>query len=372
MRLSIRYNSCVNRHAILTSVFATTTLVVAGLVASQIGLAEPQTAPNSPGFIQGGVAQSTNGASFAQGSRAALPAANTPIRLGANASLGGQRVLAPDAAWNLPIDHLPVDPLSDKIIGAMGADVSLHPDFGSTYNGVPWGIPYVVVPGDTKRYPVVFQYADESDDVMYPIPPSPPIEGVAPGAMPSGDGDHHLLIIDRDNFRLYELFAVRREAGKWHAGSGAVWDLFGDTKRPRGWTSADAAGLAVFPGLVRYDEVVERGQIDHALRFTASKTRRAFTWPASHAASNDTNPSLPPMGLRVRLKASVDVDSFPAHVRPILVAMKRYGMILADNGGPFYFSGAPDPRWHDAEINELKRIKGRDFEVVQLGTVFEP
>lgn len=357
--------------ALVTSAFVTTSLVIAGLVGSQIGLAEPQDAPGAT-VGRGSVVAPTASAARVQAGTQGASTSTAPMALGVNASLGGRRALAPDAAWNIPIDHLSVDPQSDKLIASMGADAALHPDFGTVYRGLPAGIPYVVVSGDEKRYPVVFDYEAESDHVLYPIPPNPPIEGVAPGKLPSGDGDHHLLVIDRDNSRLYELYNVRFTDGKWHAGSGAVFDLFGDTKRPRGWTSADAAGLPVFPGLVRYDEAVERGLIDHALRFTVAKTRSAFTAPATHAASKDDNPALPPMGLRVRLKASVDVNAYPVQVRPILVAMKRYGMILADNGSPFYFSGAPDPRWHDTDLDQLKKLKGRDFEVVQIGTISPP
>lgn len=358
-----------DRRTLATAAFSTTTLVIVGLVWSQTGLAERQFAPGE--VLGRRPALAVPSALYAEAGTQNASAA-PPLALGVNASLGGRRAFAPDSAWNIPIDHLPPDPQSDKMIGLMGGDMPLHPDFGTVYRGVPAGIPYVVVTGDEKRFPVEFDYEAESDHVLYPIPPNPPIEGVVPGKMPSGDGDHHLLVIDRDNLKLYELYNVRFTSGKWHAGSGAVWELFGDTKRPRGWTSADAAGLAIFPGLVRYDETVEQGQINHALRFTVPKTRNAFTAPASHAAGNDSNQSQPPMGLRIRLKASVDENAFPAQVRPILVAMKRYGMILADNGGPFYFSGAPDPRWSDDDLNQLKKLKGRDFEVVQIGTISAP
>ncbi len=311
------------------------------------------------------------GAVSAQDSRPSTNPAGQ-LALGPNASLGGRRALAPDSVWNTPIDHLPVDPQSDRLIRSMGANASLHPDFGTVWAGAPWGIPYVIVDGNTRRYPVRFEYADESDDVLYPIPPNVPIEGTPAGQAPSGDGDHHIIVIDRDNAKLYELFSVRMVNGGWAAGSGAVWDLFGDTKRPRGWTSADAAGLPIFPGLVRHEEVVELKRIEHALRFTVPRTRQAYVAPAAHWASRDASESLPPMGLRVRLKASVDVNALPEYVRPILVALKRYGMILADNGGAFFVSGAPDPRWRDAEIDLLKRIKGSDFEVVQMGAVITP
>jgi hypothetical protein len=295
------------------------------------------------------------------------------IALGDNASLGGTRVLAQDSAWNTPIDHLPVDPTSAQLIASIGADAPLHPDFGTKYNGAPLGIPYVVVAGDTRRHPVRFEFAGESDHVLYPIPDRPPIEGMPTGKLPTkDDADHHLLILDRDNGKLYELYQLRFTDGGWRAGSGAVFDLFGDTRRPAGWTSADAAGLPIFPGLVRYDEVVELGKIEHALRFTARKTRRAYVAPASHWASAQTDASLPPMGIRVRLKATIDPNTFSARVRPIIVALKRYGMILSDNGGPFFVSGAPDPRWDDAELASLKKLRGRDFEVVRMGSVVTP
>lgn len=348
-----------------------TTLIIAGLLKSQIGFATQQVPAGGADGAGASAAVPTAAASIASSAGFAVGgqanAARTPaMPLGVNVPLG-RRVLAPDSAWNLRIDHVPVDPQSDKLIASMGADAPLHPDFGPEYRGLPSGIPYVVVSGDEKRYPVTFDDGGaESDHALYPIPDNPPIEGVSPGKLPTDEGDHHVIVIDRDNAKLYELYYVRFIDGRWHAGSGAVWELFGDTKRPRGWTSADAAGLPIFPGLVRYDEAVEKGQIDHALRFTVPKTRRAFIPPATHYASRDDSTNLPPMGLRIRLKASVDVNAFPAQVRPILVAMKRYGMILADNGGPFYFSGVPDARWSNDVLNELKKIKGRDFEVIQI------
>jgi hypothetical protein len=300
--------------------------------------------------------------------RADGPPSASSIQLGVGASLGGVRALAGDSAWNVPIDHLPADPDSAKLISAIGGDAPLHPDFGTKYKGAPWGIPYVVVGGSTLRWPVHFEYASESDDVLYPIPKDPPIEGSAPGKPASDDGDRHLIVVDRDFGKIYELLALHATKDGWAASCGAVWSLLGDTHRPIGWTSADAAGLPIFPGLVRYDEV-EAGKIEHALRFTARKTRRGYVGPASHFASRDNNASLPPMGARLRLKASVDVNAFPARVRPILVALKRYGMFLADNGGPFFLSGAPDPRWNDGDLEQLKRLHGRDFEVVRMGTV---
>jgi hypothetical protein len=291
------------------------------------------------------------------------PAGN--VKLGPNASLGGKLPFPDDNPWNKDISDSPLDAKSDRYIASIGVDTPLHPDFGTTYQGVPSGIPYVVVPGDQKRVPVTFNYPDESDRVAYPIPPDAPIEG-GPDAK---EGDRHVLIIDRDNWRLYELFGVHREGQRWHAGSGAVFDMKSNFFRPAGWTSADAAGLPVFPGLVRYDEVVEQKEIRHALRFTARRTRKGYVHPARHHASSSRDPNLPPMGMRVRLKAAYGISGFSPNVQVILKALKNYGMFLADNGSNWYISGAPDPRWNDDELHTLKRVKGKDFEVVQMGRV---
>jgi hypothetical protein len=241
---------------------------------------------------------------------------------------------------------------SARLIATIGAATGLHPDFGSVY-----GIPYAVVGRATHRSTVGFDYADESDKGPYPIPAHPPIE--------SGS-DRHLLLVDRDACRLYELYAVQHTSGGWHAGSGAIWNLRSNRLRPRGWTSADAAGLPILPGLARYDEVA-RGAIRHALRFTVPDTRRAFVAPARHFASSNSDPSLPPMGLRVRLKASFDVSGFPRQARVVLIALKRYGMILADNGSPWYITGAPDRRFDDNALHTLNRVHGSDLEVVDTG-----
>jgi hypothetical protein len=247
----------------------------------------------------------------------------------------------------------------------MGLATSLHPDFGTVWNGAPNGIPYVVVSGAQARVPINFTaYGDESDPGPYPVPPDAPVEGG-----PSGTGDRHVIVIDRDNWKLYELYRAFPTAAGWNADGGAVFDLNSNALRPAGWTSADAAGLPVFPGLVRYDEVFGRGEITHALRFTAPRTRRAYVFPARHFASSSTDPNLPPMGMRVRLKASVDISGFPPRMQVILRALKKYGMILADNGSSWYVSGAPDPRWNDGELNTLKALKGSDFEVVKMGAV---
>jgi hypothetical protein len=262
--------------------------------------------------------------------------------------------------WNRPVAALPVAANSAQLIASIGLDTGLHPDFGSgRYAGRPIGIPFDVVSAKTPRSRVSFEYADESDRVRYPIPASVHIEGGR-----SSDGDRHALLLDRDACKLYELYALYPKAGGgWRAGSGAVWNLRSNALRPAGWTSADAAGLPILPGLARYDEVA-RGVIDHALRFTASRTRRAYVYPARHYASSSDDPSLPPMGLRVRLKASIDISGFPRQARVVLQALKTYGMILADNGSSWYVSGAPNPKWSNDDLHSLGRITGSMFEVV--------
>jgi hypothetical protein len=266
-------------------------------------------------------------------------------------------------AWNKRVDTLPVARNSDAIIRSIGADTGLHPDFGSgLYDGSRIGIPFDVVTRKTPRSRVSFEYADESDKGEYPIPRGVHVEG---------GGDRHALLLDRDACRLYELYALERTARGWHAGSGAIWSLRSNRVRPAGWTSADAAGLSIFPGLARYDEVA-RGVIDHALRLTVERTRRAYIAPARHYTSDSTDPDLPPMGLRVRLRASFDVSGFPRQARVVLVALKRYGMLVADNGSSWYISGAPDARWNNDDLHTLSRVKGSDFEVVQTGAVHGP
>jgi hypothetical protein len=289
-----------------------------------------------------------------------------PPGLGLNASLTPRRLFPADNPWNQRIDAAPVDPRSAELVEFIGPDKSLHPDFGANWNGGPFGIPYVVVGGDQPRVPVRFEYEDESDPGPYPIPPNPPIEGG-----PNSTGDRHILIVDADNWKLYELFAAWPEGNGWRAGSGAIFDLSSNQLRPAGWTSADAAGLPILAGLVRWDEV-EAGQIDHALRFTVRRTRRAYLHPARHWASSDTSSTLPPMGMRVRLKAGFDISGFPPRAQVVLRALKQYGMIVADNGSDWFLSGTADARWNDAEINTLKQVKGRDFEVVRMGAVVTP
>jgi hypothetical protein len=266
--------------------------------------------------------------------------------------------------WNQRVDALPVAADSDAIISSIGRDRGLHADFGSgLWDGGPIGIPITVVGAAQKKSRVSFEYSDESDKGPYPIPANVKIEGGR-----QSDGDRHAIIVDRDRCRLYELYALYPNGSGWRAGSGAIWDLRSNRLRPAGWTSADAAGLPIFPGLARYDEL-NRGRIDHALRFTASRTRKAFVWPARHFASNLTDPALPPMGLRVRLKASFDVRPFPPQARVVLTALKRYGMIVADNGSDWYISGAPDPRWSNDQLHTLGSVMGANFEVVDTSSL---
>ena len=249
-------------------------------------------------------------------------------------------------------------------MASIGTSVGLHPDFGTVWNGAPNGIPFTSVPGTQQRVPVSFTYADESDPGPYPIPSDAPIEGG-----PNSSGDRHVLVVDRDNCVLYEMYDAHPTAdGSWNAGSGAVFPLTSDALRPRGWTSADAAGLPILPGLVRYDEV-SAGSIDHALRFTAVNTQRAYVWPARHFASSNTSTSVPPMGTRLRLKASVDISRFSPANQVILRALQQYGMILADNGSNLYVSGAPDPRWDDSDLGNLRQIIGNNLEVVDASSL---
>jgi hypothetical protein len=253
--------------------------------------------------------------------------------------------------WNKRVDTLPVAANSDALIKAIGDDSAVHPDFGS-YLG--YGIPYNVVSNKTaKLAKVTFDYSDESDHVAYPMPDHPNQEA-------SGDG--HILVVNSSTCKLYELYDAKGSGTSWKAGSGAVWNLRTNHLRPDGWTSADAAGLPILPGLVRYDEIAA-GAIRHALRFTAEKTAKSHIFPARHDAG-DSDPSLPPMGLRVRLKASVDISGYSKQAKVVARALKSYGMILADNGSPWFISGASDRRYNDDDLNKLKGLKGSDFEVV--------
>jgi len=271
------------------------------------------------------------------------------------AAIAGCPLFGPSFATNQRVDHLPVAANSAAIVRSIGLDDHVHADFGSgLWEGSPIGIPITVVNRHTKRSKVRFDYADESDRMRYPIPSKVKIEG---------GGDRHALLVDRSKCRLYELYALRRTGSGWAAGSGATWNLRRFKARTRGWTSADAAGLPIAPLLARPG----KGPIRHAIRVTVSQTRDAFVWPARHAASDDSDPSLPRMGERLRLKASVKISGFPKQARRVAQAMKTYGLIVADNGSDWYISGVPSRRWNNDQLHGLDVLSGRDFEVVDAG-----
>ena len=279
----------------------------------------------------------------------------------------GCTIFPADNPWNTPVDTLPVAANSAAMIRAIGRTTPVHPDFGSgRWDGGPIGIPFDVVTSATRTHRVRFSYADDSDHVRYPIPSTVHIEGG-----PRSTGDRHALLVNKTTCRLYELYDLHHTSRGWKAGSGATWSLSSNKLRPAGWTSADAAGLPILPGLVRWDEVAS-GAIDHALRFTAPATRRAYVYPARHFASNSTSASLPPMGLRVRLKPGVDLTKFPNQARVVLRALQVYGMILADNGSPWYVSGAPNAHWSNDALHALSQLTGADFEVVDTSSLPEP
>ena len=291
------------------------------------------------------------------------------MSVGQGASLNGFVPFPSSNLWNMDISAAPVDPNSDNIINFIGSTVTLHPDFGAgTFQRQTIGIPYQVVDTATQAMVNVTLglYADESDPGPMPIPSNALIEGYPK----PGNGDRHVLTLDRRGCWLYELYhASQSRKGAWSADSSAIWDMTINEQRPYTWTSADAAGLPIFVGLARYDEVAA-GAINHALRYTVPTTQRAFVAPASHWASTVTNPSAPPMGTRLRLKAALDISGFPADDQVILTALKRYGMILADNGSAVFISGVPDDRWNNTDLNMLKTITASNFEVVQMGTIY--
>jgi hypothetical protein len=290
------------------------------------------------------------------------------MSLGLGSSLGGFRPFANDSPWNLDVSNVAVDANSTAIINFIGSSNTLHPDFGSgQYQGSNIGIPYTVVDGTQPLANIHFTaYGDESDSGPMPIPANAAIEGdPAPGS-----GDRHVLVLDKDNCFLYELYSsYPGTGGTWNAASAAVWDLLTNEQRPWGWTSADAAGLPIFPGLARYDEVAA-GVIPHAIRFTLPQSSAAIVPPASHFASNSTNASAPPMGMRLRLRASYDITSFPASVQVILTAMKKYGLIMADNGSAMYIGGAPDSRWDNNDLHTLSQVPASAFEVLQMSPLY--
>jgi hypothetical protein len=306
----------------------------------------------------------------------AATAAPPPVAAGAAYSTAHPLPGAPacpvfpaDNAWNQRVDGLPVARNSAALIAHISLNDPVHPDFGSgLYNGGPIGIPFMVVSKKTHRVPVSFQYASESDGHLYPLARNVPIEGG-----PKSGGDRHVIVVDRDSCRDYELFAAQPHDGgkRWSAGSGAIFSLRSDHLRPAGFTSADAAGLPILPGLAIYSEVAH-GAIDHALRFTAPCTAKAYVYPARHEASTCGGSSLPPMGLRVRLKRNVNISGLPYQARVVAQALKRYGLILADNGAAWYISGAPDRHWNNDALHLLDRLSGKDFEVVDTRSLPHP
>ena len=305
------------------------------------------------------------------GVAAAVP---STVSTGATASLPAKRLRLPgprigdcpifpaDNAWNTEVASKPLHPLSAQIIKKIQSigSQALHPDFGE--NPL-YGIPYVVVPATQPLVPITYGLSgDESDPGPFPIPLDAPIEGGG------GGGDSHVLVVQEQTCQLYELFSASRSGAGWFADAGAKFDLLTAASRPVGWTSADAAGLPILPGLVRYDEVAA-GLIDHAIRVTFSQTQSGFIPPASHSASNKTDPTLPAMGMRLRLSGGFDIGSLTGQAKVIAAAMQRYGLIVADNGSNWYFQGAPDPGWNDTDLDQLKRIPGTAFEVVDTGPV---
>jgi hypothetical protein len=302
----------------------------------------------------------------------ALLAAAGVTALGAGSTrprVAGCAVFPANNPWNQRVDKLPVAGNSDTIVSSIGVSKGMHADFGSgLYNGGPIGIPYTTVGRGQRKVHVSFDYAGESDKGPYPIPPKAPIEGGR-----GSSGDRHVIVVDRSKCKLYELYAAYPMNGgaRWRAGSGAIWSLRSNHLRPKTWTSADAAGLPILPGLARYDEV-KRGAIYHALRFTVSRTRDSFVYPARHQASSDSNPNLPPMGLRLRLKAGFPVSHFPRQSRIVLRALQRYGMIVADNGSDWYVSGAPNKGWNNDDLHKLGGVTGGNFEVVDTSSLPHP
>lgn len=305
-------------------------------------------------------------ASFAPGTTptpvASATPSSAPVSSGRAPTVAGCRVFPADNPWNTDISSAPVDPNSAAYLASMNASTTfLHPDFGSNPT---YGIPYTSVDASQAFVPMSFSDASESDPGPYPIPANAPVEG-GPGAT----GDRHVLVVDSATCTLYEIYAAQYVGPGWSAGSGAVFNLSSDALRPDYWTSADAAGLPILAGLVRYDEAAQNGKIDHALRFTVHATQRAFIHPATHYASSSTSAALPPMGLRVRLKASFNLTGFTGASRALLVALQHYGMFVADNGSDWYISGSTDNRWNDTELDQLKTVPASAFDVVQGGPI---
>jgi hypothetical protein len=356
--------------ALATTVVSSTQLTATGSEANAgtyaISVNNPNPGGSTSSTINVTVTASSSGGGGGGGG--GTPSACSAISTGQGASLNGFLPFPAGNLWNKNIASAPVDPNSAAIINFIGGTDPVHPDFGSgTYDGSSIGIPYVVV--NSSQAPVAINftaYGDESDPGPMPIPSTAPIEGYPN----PGTGDRHVLVIDNSSCWLYEMDNSNLQSnGSWDADSAAVWDLTADEQRPLTWTSADAAGLSIFAGLVRYDEVAA-GQINHAIRITLQNSRAAFVPPASHWAANSSNANAAPMGMRLRLKASFDISSYSAANRVILKALQQYGAIMADNGSNMYISGAPDSRWDNDDLHNLDQVTAADFDVVQMGTVY--
>lgn len=323
----------------------------------------PRSVPAVTVSAQTGTPSSTPDSSPSSARASATPSKAARGQLAS--TLDGCAVAPADSIWRARVDTLPVASRSSAYVASIGAQSHVHADFGSgTWDGEPIGMPITLIPPGTRAAHVSFDYADESDVGPYPIPAGALIEGGA-----QSDGDRHVIALDPSDCRDYELYdAVPSSGGAWHAGSGAIFNLNSDALRPAGWTSADAAGLPILPGLARYDEYAAGG-IDHALRITVPKTQAAYLWPARHDASSDTDPDLPPMGLRLRLKAGVDISGLPPEARAVAQALKTYGAIIADNGSAWYISGTQDQRWNNDQLAALSSLTGADFEAVDTSSL---
>ncbi len=353
-----------------TTSASTTSALAVPTIAAVAAPPEMQRAPSTTSIASLSTGtKAPTGSSPANGSPTPAPANPPPVSAprpanGSPTSLGGCTLFPRSSYWYANVSTLPVNPSSAAYIASIGASSGLKADFGSgLWDGGPIGIPYVVVPAGQPKVPVTFGYDDESDPGPYPIPADAPIEGGA-----SSEGDRHILVVDQTDCTLYETWSTYPAAGGWHAGSGAVFDLRSNALRPAGWTSSDAAGLPVLPGLVRYDEITA-GRIDHAIRITVPRTQKLYVWPARHFASSRTDPNLPPMGLWLRLRADFDTSSFPREAQIILEALKQHGAIVADNGSAWYMSGAPDERWNNDALATLRRVPGSAFDAIETSSM---
>ncbi|WP_230689245.1 hypothetical protein [Catellatospora paridis] len=327
--------------------------LTAALGLAACGSTAPNAAgPSEPGFVTPGGTAAPSVSAAASPKAAASP----------SATAGPCGVFPANSVWRADVSKLPVHRSSGALVNSIGAAAHMHPDFGAgLWEGAPIGIPVTTVKPGQKTVKVTFEYAGESDKGPYPVTADAKVEGGR-----SSDGDRHVILYDAAGCKVYELYAAYPAGSGWRAGSGAIYDLRSNKLRPAGWTSADAAGLSIFAGLARYEEVAA-GRITHALRITVPRSRNTYVWPARHAASNSSDAALPPMGLRLRLKAGVDTSKMPTQARIIAEAMKKYGVIVADNGSPWYLSGAPDDRWSNDALRALKNLQGSDFEAVDTG-----